>query len=107
MAVLDAGAATAEQLQALKQHPTLQQAFTVYVSRPAALKASLAGALPEAVEQQLATITASQEAVAAVDGLVQVCGQRCLVCKRSTCQPIASNSPASQPGVAARHVMPR
>jgi hypothetical protein len=71
LALLDVGAATAEQLQALKQHPSLQHAFTVYVSRPAALKASLA-ASPEAMEQQLASLDPALQAVAAAAGLVQV-----------------------------------
>lgn len=70
MAVLDTGGTTAEQLQAIKQHPALKQAFTVYVSRQAALQATLAGS-PES-EQQLASLAASQEAFMAVDGLVQV-----------------------------------
>lgn len=74
MAVLDIGAATAEQLQSLKQHPALKQAFTVYVSRQAALKASLAatGVPGATAEQTLANIAATQEAMAATDELVQV-----------------------------------
>jgi len=77
MAVLDVGSATAEQLHNLKQHPSLKQAFFVYVSREAALKASLAaaGAAEAAVATQLANLAANQEAVCAVQGLLQVAYQ--------------------------------
>lgn len=71
LALLDVGAATAEQLQALKQHPSLQQAFTVYVSRQAALKASLE-ASPEAMKQQLASLETALQTVTAAQGLVEV-----------------------------------
>jgi hypothetical protein len=82
MAVLDVGGTTAEQLQAIKQHSALKQAFTVYVSRQAALQASLVGS-PEP-EQQLAGLAASQEAVTAVEGLVQV-GQWALAACLARC----------------------
>lgn len=74
MALLDVGAATADQLQAMKQHPALKQAFIVYVSRQAALKASLAAAgTAEAAAAALITnLTASENAVRAVECLVQV-----------------------------------
>jgi hypothetical protein len=74
LAVLDVGAVTSEQLQILKQHPALKQAFTVYVSRSATLKAQLAASgVPEATaEQTLASMAATQDAIAAADGLVQV-----------------------------------
>lgn len=74
MAVLDVGAAAPEQLQALKQHPALKQAFTVYISRQAALKAGLSasGSPDAAIEQALANLQANQDAVTAVDGLIQV-----------------------------------
>lgn len=77
MAVLDVGSATAEQLQNLKQHPSLKQAFVVNVSREAVLKASLAaaGAAEAAVATQLANLAANQEAVCAAQGLVQVAYQ--------------------------------
>lgn len=74
MAVVDVGAATPEQLQAFRQHPALKQSFCVFVSKQAALKASLtAGGSPEAVAaQQLESASSSLEAVLAADGLVQV-----------------------------------
>lgn len=74
MAVLDVGAVTAEQLQILKQHPALQQAFTVYVCRLAVLKASMAasGTADAAAEQTLASVAAIQDAMTAIEGLVQV-----------------------------------
>lgn len=74
MAVLDVGAATPEQAQALKQHPALKQAFTVYVSRQAALKAGLAasGSPVAAIDQALANLQATQDAVTGDEGLVQV-----------------------------------
>lgn len=74
MAVLDVGAAAPEQLQALKQHPALKQAFTVYISRQATLKAGLSasGSPDAAIEQALANLQANQDAVTAVDGLIQV-----------------------------------
>lgn len=74
MAVLDVGAAAPEQLQALKQHPALKQAFTIYISRQAALKAGLAasGSPDAAIEQAMAKLQANQDAVTAADGLIQV-----------------------------------
>lgn len=84
LALLDVGAATVEQLQALKQHPSLQQAFTVYVSRDAALEASLA-ASPEAMEQQLASLETALQAVTAAEGLVQVGCTHDAFCLRSNC----------------------
>lgn len=73
LAVLDVGSITAEQLQSLKQHPALKQAFTVYVSRLGALKASLAASgVPEAAaEQTLGNMAATQDAITTADGLVQ------------------------------------
>jgi hypothetical protein len=74
MALLDVGPATAEQLQALKQHPALRQAFTVYVDRQAS--ANLAPAASTTAEaaagQQLGSQTPGVDGVTAVEGLVQV-----------------------------------
>jgi hypothetical protein len=87
MAVLDVGAATPEQLQALKQHPALKQAFTVHVSRQAALKAGLtaSGSPDAAIDQALANLQVTQDAVTAEEGLIQVRAHIASHCQSALC----------------------
>ncbi|KAF8071222.1 GLTP1 [Scenedesmus sp. PABB004] len=74
MSVVDIGAATLEQLAAVRQHPAMRGAFAVLVSRRAALAASLAaaGAAEAAAVAQLDRAAAqAAEAATALAGLVQ------------------------------------
>eukprot|EP00878_Enallax_costatus_P032672 GHUV01035922.1.p1 GENE.GHUV01035922.1~~GHUV01035922.1.p1 ORF type:complete len:126 (-),score=26.42 GHUV01035922.1:841-1188(-) len=77
MAVVDLGAASTEQLQAVRQHPAMKGAFAVHVCRKAALTASLGSMAEAAASAQVDKAVAQmQEQVAA--GLIQVFGQASL-----------------------------
>lgn len=78
MAVIDLGAASPEQLQAVQRHPAMQGAFAVYVCRSSLLKAGVpaAGVAADAAAAVAAAQAAQADRAATLQtafaGLVQV-----------------------------------